>query len=87
MDKENLVEEIEKIKERNKKVELDKKWETSLTRKIVICLLTYLIVVIFSYCIRKFDNILLSSCVPVIGFFLSTTSLKFIRQIWEKHKN
>ena len=29
-----IEEEINNIKERNKRVELDKKWETSLTRKI-----------------------------------------------------
>ena len=31
-----IEEEINNIKERNKRVELDKKWETSLTRKIFI---------------------------------------------------
>lgn len=30
----DLEKEIENIKERNKKVELDKKWKTSWTRKI-----------------------------------------------------
>ena len=36
----NLEQRIEKIEERNKRVELDKKWETSLTRKICIMILT-----------------------------------------------
>lgn len=72
--------------ERNKKVELDKKWETSLTRKICICILTYIVVIIYSYIVRNYDNILLSSLVPVIGFTLSTLSLKYIRKIWEKDK-
>ena len=80
----NLEEEINKIKERNKRVELDKKWETSATRKICIAILTYLVVVIYSYCISKISNIYLSSLVPVIGFGLSTLSLKGIRKIWEK---
>lgn len=79
----NLEEEINKIKERNKKVELDKKWETSITRKICIMILTYIVVVIYSYIIKKYDNIFLSSFVPVIGFLLSTFSLKYIRKIWE----
>ena len=34
--------------------------------------------------IKEFDNIFLSSLVPVLGFVLSTLSLKFIRKIWEK---
>lgn len=33
--------------------------------------------------IREYDNIFLSSCVPVIGFILSTLSLKVVRKIWE----
>ena len=81
---ENLEEEINKIKERNKRVELDKRWETSGTRKICIAILTYLIVVIYSYSISKISNIFLSSLVPVIGFGLSTLSLKGVRKIWEK---
>ena len=80
----NLEKEIKEIKDRNKRVELDKKWETSLTRRLCICLLTYVIVVIYSYKISKTSNIWLSSLVPVIGFTLSTLSLKGIRMIWEK---
>ncbi len=81
----NFKEEIEKIKNRNKKVELDKKWETSMTRRICICILTYIIVVIYSYLIRRYDNVLFTSIVPVIGFTLSTLSLKYVRNIWEKN--
>ena len=80
----NLEKEIKEIKERNKRVELDKRWETSLTRRLCICILTYVIVVIYSYIISKTSNIWLSSLVPVIGFTLSTLSLKGIRVIWEK---
>jgi len=76
--------EITEIKERNKRVEKDKAWETSWTRRICIMVLTYIVVIIYSYVIRKFDNILLSSLVPVIGFTLSTLSLKLVRKIWEK---
>lgn len=86
MSNEELEKEIVNIKERNKKVELDKKWETSWTRKICICILTYIVVVIYSYIVRNYDNMLLSSLVPVIGFTLSTLSLKYIRKIWEKNK-
>lgn len=80
----DLEKEINEIKERNKRVELDKAWETSWTRKICICILTYIVVIIYSYVIRNFDNILFSSLVPVIGFTLSTLSLKIVRNLWEK---
>lgn len=80
----NLEEEIKKIQERNKRVEMDKRWETSVTRRICIAILTYAVVVIYSYLIKNFDNVLLSSIVPVIGFILSTLYLKVIRKIWQK---
>lgn len=80
----NVQEEIKKIQDRNKRVELDKAWETSWTRKICIMILTYIVVIIYSYLIRHYDNIFLSSLVPVIGFTLSTLSLKLVRNIWEK---
>ena len=81
---EELKKELEEIKLRNKRVELDKKWETSYTRKICICVLTYIVVLIYSNMVNKSNNIFLSSLVPVIGFFLSTLSLKLIRKVWEK---
>lgn len=80
----DLKKEIEKINERNKRVELDKKWETSLTRRILIVILTYIVVVIYSFSIDKINNIFLSSLVPVFGFVLSTMSLNGFRKIWEK---
>ena len=78
-----LEKRIKEIEERNKRVEKDKAWETSLTRKICIMILTYILVVIYSYLVRNYNNIFLSSLVPVIGFTLSTLSLKVIRKIWE----
>ena len=83
MELKEIEQEINQIKERNKRVELDKKWETSWTRKICIMILTYIVVVIYSYIVRNYDKIFLSSLVPVIGFTLSTLSLKYIRKIWE----
>lgn len=83
----DLEKEIELIKERNKRVEKDKAWETSWTRRIFIAVLTYLVVVCYNYGITKLDNIFLSSLVPVMGFLLSTLSLKVIRNIWEKRGN
>ena len=84
MDNNELKIEIEKIKERNKKVELDKAWETSFVRRLCICILTYIVVVVYSIIIKNVTNIWLSSLVPVIGFTLSTLSLKIVRKMWEK---
>ena len=80
----NIEKEIKQIKERNKRVELDKAWEISITRRICIMVLTYIIVIVYSYFIRKYNNILFTSLIPVIGFFISTLSIKIIRKIWER---
>ena len=82
----NIEKEIREIKERNKRVEKDKACETSWTRRICIMILTYLVVIAYSYVIRKIDSIFLSSLVPVIGFTLSTLSLRLVRKLWEKVK-
>ena len=79
-----LEKEIEEIKKRNIRVENDKAWETSFTRKACIAVLTYIVVVSYTFIIKSIDNVFLSSLVPVIGFLLSTLSLKIIRKIWEK---
>ena len=82
----DLEKRIKDIEERNKRVELNKAWETSTTRKVCIMILTYIIVIIYSYLISEYNYILLTSLVPVIGFTLSTLSLKEIRKIWEKKR-
>lgn len=75
-----LEEEIIKIKGRNARVELDKKWETSGTRKICICILTYIVVVIYSYIVRNYDNIFLSSLVPVIRIYIIYIIFKIYKE-------
>ena len=86
MSEKDLAKEIDAIKQRNKRVETDKAWETSWTRRLCIAALTYIVVVVYSFTISQVQNIWLSSLVPVIGFTLSTLSLSLIRKIWEKNK-
>lgn len=84
VDNTDIEKEINDIKERDKKVELNKAWETSWTRKLCIMFLTYIVVILYSLSISKINNVFLSSLVPVIGFTLFTLSLNAIRKIWEK---
>jgi len=44
---EYIKQQLEEIQKRNIRVEKDKAWETSLTRKISIMVLTYFVVVLF----------------------------------------
>jgi hypothetical protein len=76
--------EIESIKERNKRVELDKAWETSFVRRTSIAILTYLVMVIFFYFAglpKPFTN----SIVPAAAFFISTLTLPLLKKIWLKY--
>ena len=75
--------EIKKIQERNKRVELDKAWETSKTRKISIAILTYLVMVLVMYSLNM-DNPCTGAIIPTLGFTLSTFSLDFIKEFWKK---
>ncbi len=88
MDKiETLEKEIEKIKERNKKVEADKAWETSWTRRIFIAITTYLLVVVFLTSIG-IEKPLLTAIIPAVAYLISTTSLGIIKSWWlKKEKN
>lgn len=82
----DLEKEIELIKERNKRVEQNKAWETSFVRRLSIAILTYIIVVTYSLLIKEVSNVFLTSLVPVIGFLLSTLSINLIRKLWERKK-
>lgn len=81
MDNQQIIEEINKIKDRNAKVQADKAWETSLFRKILIAILTYLVVVLFFY-FADLPKPLVNAIVPTIGFALSTFSLSYFKKYW-----
>jgi len=78
----SLEERVAAIEKRNQKVELDKKWETSWTRRLTIVILTYGVIVIYLFAINN-DKPFINGAVPVAGFLLSTLVLKRIRDIWQ----
>ena len=83
MDK--IQEKIETIEQRNKRVELDKAWETSFVRRGFIALVTYLIALWFMGSIGV-DDAYLNALVPTGGYILSTLSLPFIKGVWIKNR-
>lgn len=82
---EELESEVEKIKARNERVEMDKAWETSWTRKLVILVLTYFVVVIFFF-VTNLPKPFINSLVPTLGFFLSTLTVPWVKSGWLKRK-
>jgi hypothetical protein len=69
---------------RNKEVELNKSWETSLTRKLLIIIFTYLAIATYLKFIVGI-NPWINAIVPAIGFLLSTLTLPYFKSIWEKY--
>ena len=82
----DLEKEILLIKTRNKKVEIDKAWETSWTRKFLLMTFTYLGIGFYLRAIN-IDKPWLNAIVPSIGFLLSTLTLPYFKKIWEKYSN
>jgi hypothetical protein len=81
MTNKTIEERLAVIEARNKKVEGDKAWETSWTRRLSIMALTYLVVVAYLYFVVRIDP-WINAIVPVIGFFLSTLTVEFIKSRW-----
>ncbi|MBI5123583.1 hypothetical protein HZA75_07025 [Candidatus Roizmanbacteria bacterium] len=82
----DLEKEILAIKNRNKKVEIDKAWETSWARKFLLMIFTYLAIGFYLRAIN-IEKPWLNAIVPSIGFLLSTLTLPFFKKIWEKYFN
>jgi len=76
-----LEERIARLESRNKRVELDKGWETSWVRRIAIAVLTYLVVATYLAVVIKI-NPWLNAIVPVVGFLLSTLTLQYLKAHW-----
>ncbi len=81
----DLEKRIAAIEARNKKVELDKAWETSLLRRTLVAGLTYFVVVIFMLA-AGIDRPFLTALIPTIGFLLSTLTVSFIKDRWLKNQ-
>lgn len=75
--------EISQIHERNRRVEADKAWELSLSRKVLIAILTYIVIVLFFY-FAGLPHIFINPIVPTVGFVLSTLSIPLFKSWWVK---
>jgi hypothetical protein len=83
MTNQDIIQRLEKIELRNKKVELDKKWESSTTRKVLIVLFTFISIGTYMWAIGV-EKPLLNAVIPSLGFTLSTLSLPYFKEIWSK---
>jgi hypothetical protein len=76
---------VSKIGKKDDRVELDKLWETSWTRRVIIALLAYAMLVLF-FLVAKIERPFINAIIPTVGFILATLSLTFIKKVWIKYK-
>ncbi len=84
MELQELEKEVNLIKERNERVEMDKKWETSYARRGLLILFTYLAIGIYLNAI-KVSNPWLNAIVPAVAFLLSTLTMPLFKKLWQKN--
>lgn len=76
---------IAELRERNLRVEADKAWETSWTRRLFLAALTYVFAVLVLQSIDT-PNVHLAAVWPPIGYLLSTLSLPPLKRWWLARK-
>ncbi len=81
---EDIENRLAKVELRNKNVQRDKAWETSVTRKVLIILFTYIAISLYLKFIVGI-NPWINAIVPSVGFLLSTLTLPYCKKVWEKH--
>ena len=81
MTEQEIQKEFEAIKERNRRVETDKAWEVSWTRRLFIAVVTYVTAGVWLVTISD-TNPWLKAIVPVAGYVLSTLSLSSLKKWW-----
>ncbi len=79
----NLEDRILAIESRNTKVEQDKAWETSWTRRILLTIFTYLAVSIYLWSIN-INRPWLNGLVPAVAFMISTLTMPWFKKLWLK---
>ena len=85
MNDDSLESRVAQIEARNKNVELDKAWETSWTRRLLLTFFTYLALGLYMWAI-DISRPFLNSIVPAVGFMISTFPMPWLKARWFERK-
>jgi hypothetical protein len=77
---------IAAIGERNRRVESDKAWEVSFTRRATICFLTYVTTAGVFWCLSV-DSPFRNALIPLCGYLISTLTVPWVKKIWLLRQN
>lgn len=80
----SLEDRVAAIEERNSLVTADKAWETSLTRRLAITLITYVCACLTFRLLNPEGQWYFAALVPTGGYALSTLGLPWLRGLWAK---
>ncbi|HWS49216.1 MAG TPA: hypothetical protein VN174_04180 [Candidatus Methanoperedens sp.] len=80
----NIKKRLSKIEKRNHRVELDKTWETSWTRRLLVLTLTYALIGLYMNIINV-NRPWLNAVIPSLGFLLSTLTISWVKNLWLKN--
>lgn len=72
------------LEQRNVKVDSNKAWEGSWTRRLFIMAVTYVVAVSWLAVIHESD-LWLKAVVPVAGFLLSTLTIGPLKHVWVRY--
>ena len=81
----DISDRLDAIEARNARVNADKAWETSWTRRGLIAGITYACAIILLTLLGH-DGVFKHALVPVMGYLLSTLSLPFVKNLWLKQQ-
>jgi hypothetical protein len=77
----SLEQRVAKLESRNRRVEADKAWETSWTRRLAIMILVYITIVFYLRFVVHISP-WVNGFVPAIGYFVSTFTVSFLKKHW-----
>ena len=77
----SIEERLVEIESRNARVEADKAWETSWTRRGLLVLFTYLAIGSYLWAIG-ISRPWLNAIVPAVGFMISTLTMPWLKAMW-----
>ena len=78
-----LESEVREIKERNARVENDKRWETSSARIVTIAVIIYTTASLFLF-VSSVRDYLIAALIPTVGYVLSVQTLPILKRHWNK---
>lgn len=81
----DIQKELAALHERNRRVEMDKAWELSWTRRIFIAAITYIFAALWLFAIGDTKSFL-KALIPTAGYLLSTITLPPLKRWWGSNR-